>query len=113
MPVVVRDLAEAKRVPRMQGSGGDGAPPPAALAGEGGAPGRRVQVVVWDPIILEELQALPLVYQRPPMLWVPHLLRGRVCAVWCGLLTGAVQSQEDECANILLSQWPDLAARTI
>ena len=50
---------------------------------KGHSSGGRVHSLVGDPIIVQELRALPLIYRRLPMLWVPRALpraRGwRVC----------------------------------
>ena len=68
-------------------------------------------MVVWDPMVLEELRALPRVHRRPPMLLAPRALRDRVCAIWSVLLQDAVQAQEEECANVLLSRGGQLLLR--
>ena len=35
--------------------------------GQEPAPGRLAHVVVWDPVVREELRVAPLVHQLPPM----------------------------------------------
>ena len=63
---------------------------------------RSMQVLVWDPVAIHELQGMPLVYAKAPLLWIPRALRERVCAVLCGLLHDAVQPRDAELANLLL-----------
>ena len=63
---------------------------------------RSLQVLVWDPVATHELQGLPLVYAKAPLLWIPRALRDRVCAIMCGLLQDATQPRDAELANLLL-----------
>ena len=63
---------------------------------------RSLQALVWDPVATHELQGLPLVYAKAPLLWIPRALRERVCAILCGLLQDAVQPRDAELANLLL-----------
>ena len=63
---------------------------------------RSLQALVWDPAAIYELQGLPLVYAKAPLLWIPRALRDRVCAILCGLLQDAVQPRDAELANLLL-----------
>ena len=63
---------------------------------------RSLQALVWDPVAIHELQGLPLVYAKAPLLWIPRALRDRVCAILGGLLQDAVQPRDAELANLLL-----------
>ena len=94
--------------PRVAAARAGDAMPDATLAAQGtdddraAVAGDRIHVLVWDPIALQELRALLLMYAKQLMSWAPRALRVRLCAIWCGLIQGALQSQDAECANVLL-----------
>ena len=85
-----------------QGSGDEAAEGLGSGGNEDRAWQRSLQALVWDPVATHELQGLPLVYAKAPLLWNPRALRERVCAILCGLLQDAVQPRDAELAHLLL-----------